>query len=221
MVEGHEAVSDRGARLRRGVELGVERHHRFLQHVDPRHAVARVGAPHRSGDVEHHHHVGAGEVDLGLAFHPDRHARETEDLHDRGRDIDRRQAGNGVVFLQRHHERAALGAIGPVAEIDVEETLPGIGHVFGDFPRRRGLGAEALARGEHAGIAGLLQPALREVGTAHVDPAADHGEDRRQRRGDDRQRVARPVAGQPRQAKGTRAFRDDMVYHGFAIGPFA
>jgi hypothetical protein len=54
-------------------------------------------------------------------------------------------------------------------------------------------------RGEDAGVAGLLEARLDEIGAADVDRGADHPDHRDERRGHDGKRVAALVAPKARQ----------------------
>ena len=99
----------------------------------------------------------------------------------------------------------ALGAIQGLATHSVLErfdylsTVSGGGYIGGDHAGRDHLRAQPLARCEDAGIAGLLDPALRQVAAPHVDPAAQHRQHRDQSSGDHNQRIASAITQQPSQ----------------------
>ena len=89
-------------------------------------------------------------------------------------------------------EEAWLGA--GIGEVEVEEAVADIGDGIGHGAIEHHRGAQLLARGEHAGIAGLLEADLREIAAAHVDAAADQREQGGDRRRHERHGVARAVA---------------------------
>ena len=196
---GHETVADADTRSLAAFEHGVEIGDDAFEHLDLRLDIARVGFGHRAGGVEHHHHIGVGEIELGLAGNLDRDLGEGKQPHDRSRHIDRGHAADRIIGLKRHDESAIGGAVGTIAEVDVEESIAvcggGCGHQAIQHDRR----AEFLARGQHTGVAGLLQPRFRKIAAPHIDAAADYGQQRNDRRRHNRQRVAGGVAQQRAQ----------------------
>ena len=142
---------------------------------------------HRTGRIEHQHHIVMAKVALGVAIGLDRHGVVPEDMHQRGRND---RVGDAddlriVVGIGVDLEVEVLRAQCAFGEIELEELLR--------FRLVRGgplVAVHRLAAGQRRGVAGVLQFGLGHIGEAEIETAPDDDDQRDQCRSEDRQGIA-------------------------------
>ncbi|GAY21588.1 hypothetical protein SFOMI_2137 [Sphingobium fuliginis] len=158
--------------------------------------VARDRLSHRPGHVQHEHHIGIRQAHFGVASDLDCFGINAENPHDRHRQRHRRRAGNlSRGLAERSHHRSA--AIGAWPEIGVEHPVCGIQRLV--VVGGPCAAAHGFAAGKCAGVAGLLQPRLRQIDAAHVDTAADQSHKRKDSSRHHGQGIPRLIVIKPHQ----------------------